>query len=78
MRDDLVSRKAVIESLTKEYNRRIKAGDRGGLKLAWIEKAVDDVDPADDCRTCKYLENEFDDGPCINCVRKSKWEDDGK
>lgn len=40
MNDELVSRKAVMDELVKEYNRRYDAGDRGGLKLAWIEKAV--------------------------------------
>lgn len=40
MKDDTVSRVAVMQSLTKEYNRR-RTGD--GLKLAWIEKAVNDV-----------------------------------
>ena len=32
-----------MECLTKEYNRRFMLGDRDGLKLAWIEKAVDDA-----------------------------------
>ena len=40
MKDDTVSRAAVMQSLTKEYNRR-RTGD--GLKLAWIEKAVNEV-----------------------------------
>lgn len=35
--DELVSRRAVIKSVTREYNRR-RTGD--GLKLAWIEKAI--------------------------------------
>lgn len=51
-RDDLVSRQAVLEALLKEYNYRFMQGDRGGLKLAWIEKAVDSVPAAqlhDDC-----------------------------
>ena len=37
MRDDMVSRKAVMDELVKEYNRKAKDG---GLALAWIEKAV--------------------------------------
>ena len=37
---DLVSRKKVIESLKNEYNRK---HTDDGLKLAWIEKAVNDV-----------------------------------
>lgn len=41
--DDLISRKAVMASLTKEYNRRFK---EGGLKLAWIEKAVNETPSA--------------------------------
>lgn len=47
---DLISRQAVIESLKNEYNR--KASESGwdrsfGLKLAWIEKAVDGVPAAE-------------------------------
>ena len=38
---ELVERQAVMESLKKEYNRKHTAG--GGLKLAWIEKAVNEV-----------------------------------
>ncbi len=34
-------------SLTKEYNRRFQLGDRGGLKLAWIENAVNTASPVD-------------------------------
>lgn len=37
---DLVNRKTVMKSITEEYNRR-RTGD--GLKLAWIEKAVNAV-----------------------------------
>lgn len=43
---DLVSRQEVKKELAAEYNRRFMAGDRGGLKMAWIEKAVDDVPSA--------------------------------
>ena len=39
---DLVSRKAVMDSLTEEYNRRRE----DGLKLAWIELAVNRVGSA--------------------------------
>ena len=42
MRNDLVSRKAVMDSLTAEYNRRFK---EHGLRLAYIEKAVNEVPP---------------------------------
>jgi hypothetical protein len=42
-RNDLVRREDVMQALLAEYNRRFMAGDRGGLKLAWIEKAVDSV-----------------------------------
>ncbi len=55
MKDDTVSRVAVMESLTREYNRR-RTGD--GLKLAWIEKAVNDVPEVKTeiirCKECKY------------------------
>lgn len=42
-RNDLVRREDVMQALLAEYNRRFMAGDRGGLKLAWIEKAVNSV-----------------------------------
>lgn len=35
--DDLVTRKDVLEQITAEYNRRLPAD---GLKLAYIEKAI--------------------------------------
>ena len=41
--NDLVERDAVKRSLTNEYNRK-RTGD--GLRLAWIEKAVNDVPSA--------------------------------
>ena len=41
---DLISRSEALESLKKEYNRR-HTGD--GLKLAWIEKAINDVPSAE-------------------------------
>ena len=40
---DYIDRQAVIDSVKKEYNRR-RTGD--GLKLAWIEKAINDVPSA--------------------------------
>ena len=43
MRRDLVYRDEIMDSLVKEYNRK-RTND--GLKLAWIEKAVNDVKPA--------------------------------
>lgn len=49
MRSDLVRRDEVMKSLTNEYNIRFRAEGIiafGGLHLAWIEKAVDDVKPA--------------------------------
>lgn len=47
LRDDLVRRGDVMDELVKEYNRRWQ---EGGLKLAWIEKAVDSVRPVADVR----------------------------
>ena len=41
--NDLVRRKDVMDSIVREYNRS-RTGD--GLKLAWIEKAVNEVDVA--------------------------------
>lgn len=43
MKSELVDRAKVMESLTKEYNIR---WDERGLKLAWIEKAVNEVPAA--------------------------------
>lgn len=43
--NDLVRRKDVMDSLAKEYNDR-RAWKTGGLQLAWIEKAVNDVPAA--------------------------------
>lgn len=57
LRDDLVRRGDVMDELVKEYNRRWQ---EGGLKLAWIEKAVDSVRPVEDvvpvvrCKDCKH------------------------
>ena len=44
MRRDLVYRDEIMDSLVKEYNRK-RTND--GLKLAGIEKAVNDVKPAE-------------------------------
>lgn len=41
--DELISRQAAIKSVTQEYNRR-RTGD--GLKLAWIEKAINETPAA--------------------------------
>ena len=43
MRDDMISREAVMKSLCDEYNRRYVSGEKGGLKLAYIESAVSRV-----------------------------------
>ena len=55
MNDELITRTAVMKSLKAEYNRR---GTGGGLKLAWIEKAVSDTPSAQPdiirCRNCKF------------------------
>lgn len=41
--EDTVSREEVMRALKEEYNRRWTMGERAGLKLAWIEKAVNSV-----------------------------------
>lgn len=43
MNDDLISRRLVLDSLVDEYNKRRQ---EGGLKLAWIELAVNRVGSA--------------------------------
>lgn len=50
--DELVSRRAVIKSVTQEYNRR-RTGD--GLKLAWIEKAINETPAAQPERKTKFV-----------------------
>lgn len=57
LRDDLVRRGDVMDELVKEYNRRRQ---EGGLKLAWIEKAVDSARPVEDVRPVVT---------CIECKR---------
>jgi hypothetical protein len=42
----LIDTDDLMQSICAEYNRRFLAGDRGGLKLAWIEKAVNDTPDA--------------------------------
>lgn len=70
MKDDTVSRAAVMESLTREYNRR-RTGD--GLKLAWIEKAVNDVPEVKTeiirCKDCKWCE----DADGLMCKNPASW-----
>lgn len=64
MRNDLVKRNEVMESLANEYNKRYRVeGDSfRGLKLAWIEKAINDVHLAVPeiirCRECKFVEHD--------------------
>lgn len=48
MRHDLIRRDEVMDALTQEYNRRYAAGEKDGLRLAWIEKAVNSVTAADE------------------------------
>ena len=58
MRRDLVYRDEIMDSLVKEYNRK-RTND--GLKLAWIEKAVNDVKPAPPeiiyCKDCRHRDD---------------------
>lgn len=42
MREGLISRSETMKAITTEYNRK---ATRDGLKLAWIEKAVNSVKP---------------------------------
>ena len=44
--DDYISRSEAITALAKEYNYRwSQEKDFGGLKMAWIEKAINSVPP---------------------------------
>ena len=60
MNDDLVFRRAVLDSLVDEYNKRRQ---EGGLKLAWIELAVNRVEGLS-IVTC---------GECVHCIRQYGW-----
>ena len=75
--NDLVRRKDVMDSLVKEYNRRYSLGERNGLKLAWIEKAVNDVAVAQQhstpCDLCVYGPPTSMDGkPCSSCPAEGR------
>lgn len=79
MNDDTISRKAVMESLTKEYNRRFQ---EGGLKLAWIEKAVNETPAAQPpleefewCTGCKEYDSEKHCCPRFNYVIRTTIDD---
>ena len=63
MRDDLVRRDEVMKALIAEYDRRFMEGDRGGLRLAWIEKAVNSVpaDPSVEKIICKIEKDLLND-----------------
>ena len=63
MNDDLVFRRAVLDSLVDEYNKRRQ---EGGLKLAWIELAVNRVEGLS-IVTC---------GECVHCIRQYGWPSD--
>lgn len=59
MRNDTVNRAAVMDALVREYNRRYLEHHEAGLKLAWIEKAVNEVptidaEPVIRCKDCAY------------------------
>lgn len=67
LRDDLVRRGDVMDELVKEYNKRWQ---EGGLKLAWIEKAVDSARPVADVRENvrgKWIEEPNCWYRCSNC-----------
>lgn len=49
---DLIDRQAAMESLTREYNRK---GSGEGLRLAWIEKAINEVPPAGLMKTGEWI-----------------------
>ena len=58
--NDLIYRQEAMNSLTREYNRRY-TGD--GLKLAWIEKAVNEAPTVDAvevvrCKACAHWSDE--------------------
>lgn len=80
--NDIVRRKDVMDSLVKEYNRRYSLGERNGLKLAWIEKAVNDVTAAPaqstvgqvrvEGQSTKLIDRK-DVVHCIDCKHSEVW-----
>lgn len=70
MRSELVDRAEVMASLVREYNIR---WPEGGLKLAWIEKAVSEVKPVDSINRQRLIEqlkhlNRFNNDDCPEWV----------
>ena len=64
---DLIDRKAVMESITAEYNRK---GTGDGLRLAWIEKAVNSVPSVTpEQKTGHWIESDdpIEKYTCSNC-----------
>lgn len=76
---DLIDRRETMQALVAEYNRRFMAGDRGGLKMAWIEKAVDDVPSAQPeiiyCKDCKHWYLDADTGMACEFTNMGQPED---
>lgn len=66
MRDDLISRTEVMRSLTAEYDRRSALGEKDGLRLAWIEKAVNET-PSVEPNTAEY--------GSVSCMNSEKTHD---
>lgn len=79
MRDDYISRKAVMASLIEEYNRR---KEDGGLKLAWIELAINRT-PGTGWTSVREglpkMNSDWHTDPCIVCMKGNAcfegWED---
>ena len=77
--NDLVRRKDVMDSIVREYNRS-RTGD--GLKLAWIEKAVNEVPAAPaqstvgqvrvEGQSTKLIDRK-DVVHCIDCKHSEVW-----
>lgn len=70
MRSELVDRAEVMASLVREYNIR---WNEQGLKLAWIEKAVNEVKPVDSINRQRLIEqlkqqNKYNDPDCPDWV----------
>lgn len=64
----LITRFDAIKSVANEYNRR-KAWEEGGLKLAWIEKAINDTPDADARENilAEWIEDGVYQYRCSNC-----------
>ena len=64
MNNELINRQAALYSITAEYNRRLPAD---GLKLAYIEKALNEVKGFEPTATIKMIGGNLENCECSLC-----------